>query len=278
MTSRDRILLMVVVGVAVLGCFWFAVLGPKRAEAGRLSAELTKQQERLDTAQASAAGAQRAKDQYVADYAAVARLGKAVPVNANVASLVYQLDSESRGAKIGFDAISVGGGSNGAAAAAAPATAAGTAPALPGGVTSAPFSLTFTGSFFDMESLLARVHSFVTVSNGNVQVSGRLLTINDIQLSAGAQDFSRIQATVSATAFQAAAAAAVPAVAAAGTTATATPASATSTPKAAGTTASSSGSSSASSGSSSSGTATTATTTTANTGTPPPAGNATGTN
>jgi Tfp pilus assembly protein PilO len=259
MMSRDRIVILVVIGVALLGGFWFAVLGPKRAEAGRLSAQLATEQQRLDKAQSSAAGVQRAKDQYAADYAAVANLGKAVPVDPNVPSLLYQLDAESKNAKVAFDSISVGGGGTGAtpAAAASPATGAS---ALPGGVTSAPFNFTFTGSFFDLQDLLDRINRFVTARNGAVQVSGRLLTIDDISLEMS--EFPSINATVRAVAYQAPKAA----VAAAGTAAPATPGAGAT---AASTQTASAGGSAPSAGNSSAGTQVAGTNTTASANTTP---------
>ena len=258
MTSRDRIVILVVLGVALLGGFWFAVLGPKRAEAGRLSAQLATEQQRLDKAQSSAAGVQRAKDQYVADYAAVANLGKAVPVDPNVPSLLYQLDAESKNAKVAFESISVGGGGTGAtpAAAASPATGAS---ALPGGVTSAPFNFTFTGSFFDLQDLLDRINRFVTAHNGAVQVSGRLLTIDDISLEMS--EFPNIKATVRAVAYQAPKAAV-----AAGTAAPATPGAGAT---AASTQTASAGGSAPSAGNSSAGTQVAGTNTTASANTTP---------
>lgn len=270
MTTRDRMILMVVVGAGLLAGFWFAVLGPKRAEATRLSEQLAAQQQRLDKARTGAADVQRAKDGYIADYAAVVNLGKAVPVNANVASLLFQLDSESRGAKVDFNSISAGtgAGKGTAGAAAASGAASPAAGALPGGVTPAPFNFTFTGSYFDLQKLLDRINGFVAVSNGGVQVSGRLLTINDIALSSSSNDFSKIQANISASAYQA------PAAQAAGTTA----AGAASAGTTAGGTATPAASTATASSTPASGTATASTgTTTSGSGSPTPSATAMGT-
>jgi hypothetical protein len=66
-----------------------------------------------------------------------------------------------------------------------------------------PFSFSFTGSFFDMEHLLDRVHHFVTAHDGRVKVHGRLLSISDITLNAAPTGFPKVQATISANAYQA---------------------------------------------------------------------------
>ena len=127
MTARDRIVVLVLAVVAALGGFWFLVISPKRDAIATADAELVTQQQRLDEARTLLATAQGAKSRYAADYAAVARLGKAVPADDNMASLVYDLQSVAVGAKVKFTSIKVGGASSGAAAAAGP-SASGSSP------------------------------------------------------------------------------------------------------------------------------------------------------
>ena len=239
MTSRDRIILLVLAVGGVLAGFWFGLLAPKREEARTLSAQLASQHQRLDRAQASAADAQRARDSYVADYAAFARLGKAVPAEDGVPSLVYELESVSRGSRIDFQSITSSGADAGATTSTStppsststtPSTSTSTAATSAGGatagVTPMPFGFTFTGSFFDMEHLLDRVNRFVTANDGKVKVHGRLLSITDISLSAAATGFPDVEAKISANAYQAPApqAAAAGGAGAAGTPGAATPA------------------------------------------------------
>ncbi len=125
MTGRDRIVVLIVAAVALLAGFWFVVLSPKRAEVKSVDAQIATATQRLDAARASVMQAQAAKRDYDSDYAAVARLGKAVPVDDNVPSLVYQLQSVSHNAKVDFRSFKLNGTGTGAAAApAAPAAAA----------------------------------------------------------------------------------------------------------------------------------------------------------
>ncbi|MGZ4279284.1 MAG: hypothetical protein ACXVFK_17990 [Solirubrobacteraceae bacterium] len=109
MTSRDRIVVIVVAAAALLAGFWFVVLSPKRAEVKAVDAQIASAQQRLDAARASVSQAQQAKRDYDTDYAAVARLGKAVPVDDNIPSLVYQLQSVSRNAKVDFRSFKLDG-------------------------------------------------------------------------------------------------------------------------------------------------------------------------
>lgn len=126
MTTRDRMLLVVIACVGVLAGFWFGVLAPKREDAKAIDGQIAQAQQRLDAARATAAQAEAAKRRYDADYATVARLGKAVPLNDNVPSLVYQLQSAARSSRVDFRSLQVAqsGGVTAAAPAAAPAPAA----------------------------------------------------------------------------------------------------------------------------------------------------------
>jgi hypothetical protein len=199
-TARDRILIFVVVGIAALGGFWFLVLSPKRAEVKGLDAKIASAQQVVAQAQATAQSAQQAKARYATDYATVVRLGKAVPADDDMPSLLYQLQSASSGSKVDFQSLALGGGAPTGAAAAASAT-----PLPPGAVVGAagfptmPFQFTFDGSFFDLAGLLRNVQRFVAVHGDKVSVRGRLLTIDGISLDP--TNFPSVKANISATAY-----------------------------------------------------------------------------
>jgi Tfp pilus assembly protein PilO len=89
----------------------------------------------------------------------------------------------------------------------APATQAATSTLPPGaavgsaGFPTMPFSFVFNGTFFDMERFLSEVQRFVRVNGNNVDVRGRLLSIDGFALNAGGKGFPSVRATVSATAY-----------------------------------------------------------------------------
>ena len=113
---------MVIGAVALLAAFWFLALSPERKNATAINTKIVAAQERRDTARQQAAAASAARARYDVDYATVAKLGKAVPADDDVASLVYQLNHVSTGNGIDFRSIKLT--SSGAAApAAAPAAA-----------------------------------------------------------------------------------------------------------------------------------------------------------
>jgi hypothetical protein len=125
MTTRDRLVIVGVLLAAALAGFWFLGLAPKRKEAADLQAQIATQTQQLTTAQAQAAAARQAKARYNDDYAAVAKLGKAVPKSDALPSLVYQLQSVAHSARIDFTSLKIsGGGGQGPTPAAAAAPAA----------------------------------------------------------------------------------------------------------------------------------------------------------
>jgi Type II secretion system (T2SS), protein M len=146
MTTRDRLVIVGVLLMAALAGFWFLGLAPKRKEAADLQAQIATQTQQLTSAQAQAVAARQAKARYNDDYAALAKLGKAVPKSDALPSLVYQLQSVAHSARIDFTSLKVaGGGGQGPApaAAAAPAASAGSGASNPsasasGGSSSTP--------------------------------------------------------------------------------------------------------------------------------------------
>jgi hypothetical protein len=237
-TARDRIVIGVVLAVAGMAGFWFLVLGPKRDEAGKLSAQIAQEQQRLDGARASAAAAEQARTRYGDDYATVARLGKAVTAQDDVASLVYQIESVAQRNGIDFRSIKLEPGTGVGAAPAptappaaqtadagaqaknigaqpAPAPAATSAPATqlgvaglppgasvgPAGFPLMPFSFNFDGSFFDMEDFLRSLDDFTQAKGNQINVRGRLLTIDSITLTASRKGFPNVSAQIKSNAF-----------------------------------------------------------------------------
>jgi Tfp pilus assembly protein PilO len=231
-TTRDRIILVVIALVGLVGGFWYLALTPKRDEAKDLSTKIGQAQQSLDAARRSQAEATTAKARYDADYAAVARLGKAVPVDDRVPSLMYQLQTAAHGANVNFLALKATGSvssstttsgvgavaaagsavkTNGATDPSAPTSAPATqaaAVALPPGATvgpagfpTMPFSFSFQGRYGDLRRFLAGVQRLVRVDGKDVRVNGRLMTIDAFAMSAGDGGFPQVKATLSATTY-----------------------------------------------------------------------------
>jgi len=240
-TPRDRAVVAVVGVFAVLGAFWFLALSPKRKAAQDLVAQVATQTQRLETAKQSAAAAAVSRDRYDRDYATVARLGKAVPVDDEVPSLVYQLETAAAKTNVDFRSMKLEAsqtapppapaaaavastkeqtpGSGAAAGSssttssttstttAAPATSAVAATLPPGasigpaGFPTMPFSFAFDGSYFGMEHFLRELNRFTRAQPDRIDVRGRLLTVDSVSLVAGRTGYPRVKAAISATAY-----------------------------------------------------------------------------
>jgi type II secretory pathway pseudopilin PulG len=227
-TARDRIVLVVLAAAALVAGFWFMALTPKRDEIGKLDGQISSEQQRLNTVRASLAQGQEAKDRYDADYAAVARLGNAVPADDHVPSLIAQLQSAAEGSHVDFRTLKVSSGGTAAAAptsgvgavaatgaqvngtdpkGGATATQAAAATLPPGAVVGAagfptmPFSFGFEGSFTSMRRFLSNVQRFVRVHGDAIVVDGRLMTIDGFALSAGRDGLPQVKGSLTATTY-----------------------------------------------------------------------------
>jgi hypothetical protein len=129
LTDRDRKIILMLVPLAIAAAYWFLLLAPKREESAAVSDQLEQVQTERDTAVQRATGLESAKKGFASDYATVIRLGKSVPTNVDMPSLLVQLDRAARGTGISFSSIKAGermsvAGATPAAAGASPATPA----------------------------------------------------------------------------------------------------------------------------------------------------------
>jgi hypothetical protein len=221
MSNRDRIVVGVVACLVAVAGFWFLALKPKREEVAAAGARAAEAQTRLQAATQALASASSAKASFVTDYATVARLSKAVPDDDDAASLVFQISAAARQAGIDFRSLTVGGsGAAAPAATPAPSTGAGSSksqadgsPAAPttalapgvvagaDGMNRLPFTFIFDGDYFALTRLLDLLRSFTTVRGDTVTVSGRLLTVEGVNLEEGRKGFPNVKATITATAY-----------------------------------------------------------------------------
>jgi type IV pilus assembly PilO-like protein len=180
MTGRDRMVVIGLVVLAVLGAAWVLVVSPERKQASKLSAQVAESQNQLSSAESQLASAKTAQSQYETAYASIVSLGKAVPPSEEVPSLIDQLAQASNDKAVDFSSIVSSTGS----ATTATASAATTAAATPAAFTQMPFTFIFNGSFFDLDHLFQQLTDFtLQTSSGSLEVSGRLLTVQSVKLA-----------------------------------------------------------------------------------------------
>jgi Tfp pilus assembly protein PilO len=196
MTRRDRIVIVVVAVVAAIAASWILVVSPKRDQAAKLQSKVATAQQKLTTAQTQLAQNAAASKQFASNYAALARLGEAVPASDDIPSLIIQLQDAADGARVDFQSLQNGSAAGGSAGAAAAASATPTT-----GPTSAQLSFSFSGSYFQLSNFFNKVQHFVTPTGNGVQVRGRLLSLNSVSLTPASGGFPQITAQITATVY-----------------------------------------------------------------------------
>jgi hypothetical protein len=202
MTGRDRIVLMCLIPLLVAVGGWMLVVSPERKKANSLGTQVSTAQAQLSSAETTLASAHAAQSQYPAAYSSVVSLGKAVPAEQEVPSLIYQLAQATGRHNVAFNSIVSTSASNGASASGGAASAASAA------FTAMPFTFIFDGGFFSLEHLFRQLTAFTThTGSGGLEVSGRLLTIQSVKLSPeaatapGKSKTQQLSGTIGATAY-----------------------------------------------------------------------------
>lgn len=198
MSRTYKILLVLVVAVLAGGGYWKLALAPKRAEAADLEERVSVAQAELAQQQALVNTYRGAQKSYKANYETVIRLGKAIPTDDDTRSLLVQLDTSAKRAGVDFDTINV----NGSTA----ADDTGAAPAAPGAINAGafsamPFSFGFTGTFASLEDFFARLERFVSLKGDSIEVNGRLVRIESINLAPSEDGWPGLGAQIGASAY-----------------------------------------------------------------------------
>jgi Tfp pilus assembly protein PilO len=199
MNSSNRAIAAIVCLAVLAFVFWTQLLSPKREEAKELGAQIEQVKSSLAQHEAEVAEAEDARDEFPVEYQRLVVLGKAVPGDDDVASLLVQLNRIADGAGGKFLNLKLNGNGGGEEAAAPPASggvesasptevAASLLPlgasVGPAGLGVMPYEVTFTGDFFKIADFIKGLDSLVKTSGETVTVDGRLLTIDGFSLEA----------------------------------------------------------------------------------------------
>lgn len=220
MTTRDRLVIMIVAGLVAVGAIWMLVIQPKRDESNALAGQVAAAQKQLDTARSLTATAAADRAAFASNYEAVAKLGEAVPSDDNTPSLLYQLQDAAHRAGVSFESLVLNAASSTSTPASttsssntsSSATGSSTSQAVtatlppgaavgPAGLPTVPFTFTFRGNFFHLANFFDRLERFVVATNRSVSVSGRLMSLNAISIAPASSGFPQMTATISATTY-----------------------------------------------------------------------------
>jgi hypothetical protein len=194
-----KILLVLVVAVLAGGGYWKLGLAPKRVQAADLEEQVAVAEGQVAQSQALVNTYRGAQKDYKVNYETVVRLGKAVPTDDDTRSLLVQIDTSAKRAGADFDAINVNGGGSTSPDAGEVAAAPGSVNA--GAFSAMPFSFGFTGTFSSLNDFFARLDRFVSLKGDSIEVSGRLVRIENLTLAAAGTGWPGLTATVGASAY-----------------------------------------------------------------------------
>jgi Tfp pilus assembly protein PilO len=208
MSSSNRIVVAMLAVVALAIAFWVLLLSPKKSEVAKLEDQAAKVNESLAVHRSEVAQGLAAERRFPAEYQQLVVLGKAAPADSETASLLVQLNRIAARAHVEFQTFKLeSGGAGGEEPAAAepsapePETGEGGAPSYPSatevaastlplgasigpaGLAVMPYSLTFHGSFAKIANFIHGLDALVKTKNAQVDVTGRLITINSFSLS-----------------------------------------------------------------------------------------------
>lgn len=161
---------------------WFLLVAPKRAEVARVQGEIAAAELQLAEARATA---NRPRDRGLAPVTDVVRLAKAMPSSAEQSSLVLELSSLARRAGVTLGSIAP-------EAAEVDST----------GATLVPVAVSVTGTYGRVTTFLRHARQLVRVRGGRVLASGRLFSVQGVELSESANGkFPMLDATITLHAF-----------------------------------------------------------------------------
>lgn len=214
-SSRMIVSILVLVGLAV--AFWMLVLAPKREEADRLGTEIQSLTASVEAARGEVAVATAAKRSFPADYRQLVVLGQAAPAGDETASLLVELEALAAAAGVRFKSMQLessgseasapelpppaapeasGAEGSGAVQAAATVPATELAASLlplgatvgPAGLYVMPYTLEFSGGYFQITDFLSEVNALVRPGEKGIAVHGRLVTIGGFSLESNSDE------------------------------------------------------------------------------------------
>jgi Tfp pilus assembly protein PilO len=218
MNSTNRAVAVGVAFVVLAFVFWTQLLSPKREEAKQLEAQVGQLQASLATHQVEIAEGEAAKREFSTEYQRLVVVGKAVPGDDDIASLLVQVNRLAGKADGSFRDIQLSAEGGGEEAAAAPPAAAGGEPASatevtasllplgasigPAGLAVMPYSVTFNGNFSEIANFIKGLDSLVDTKDEEVIVDGRLVTVDGFSLQADPdKGFPALQASFALTTY-----------------------------------------------------------------------------
>jgi Tfp pilus assembly protein PilO len=221
MRRNELTIVLTLAVIGMIAAFWLLVISPKRDQAASLTQDIDGLQVSLAEAEETAAAGEQARDDFRLNYRSLVVLGKAVPADGDQAGLLVQVLRLADRSGVEFRSIGLSASAQSTAAPAptpsssesptppatpsaesvedtgTPVASSSTAPATeaaaatlpigasvgPAGLPVMPYDLKFTGDFSQIATFLESLDEMVQMPHGEVDVTGRLLTVDGFELA-----------------------------------------------------------------------------------------------
>ena len=162
--------------VAALG--YFALIGPKRSEASRLTADIATVEQTISEYRLA-----NRNPQQPIEFAELFALTKAMPDTEDVPGILLELSRVAGDAGISITSVYP-------------------SEAQPiGGYERLPVEVTFEGDFYNLSDFVYRLRTLVSVRDGKLEANGRLFAVDSVKFFESQKKFPALQATLTLTAF-----------------------------------------------------------------------------
>jgi type IV pilus assembly protein PilO len=174
------IAIVVVALLVVSAAGYFLLISPQRAKSSELAQEADAVRTQIQALRIANAQVQNVEPIRVAD---LFRVTKAMPDTDDMPGVLLELNGIARETGIRFESI----------------TPQETTDA--GGYLRRPIDLVFDGNYYELSDFLFRLRSLVRVRGGQLEATGRLFTVNNLNFVESEHEFPRIKATLNVSAY-----------------------------------------------------------------------------
>lgn len=164
--GREIYIITAVVAVVLILAWYFLLFSPTKQKLGDLDQQIQSSQSALSVAQQEVVKLTAYKKTAPQSRAEIVRLGKMLPESEGIPGLIIELTKTADASGVSVTSIARGT----------------TTPGNPFGIQQ--LNLQVTGRYFDVEDFLYRLEEYVAFRNASFRVTGRLLQVTTLNLSA----------------------------------------------------------------------------------------------
>lgn len=198
MTKRDRMMILGVLVVVLLGGFWLMLLSPQRKATAEAETQVATAQAALDAAQQKLTAGKQAQEKFRRDRTDIVKLGRVVPETDDVPTLLTQLQAIADRHDVKFVAYAIDSNASASQQSSSSDSAQSTTPTetgtrstdsvaplyapgsieIDGGLGRTPIVIELRGTYFNLEKYLRAVQRFAVLSAKQTTTNGRLVIVD----------------------------------------------------------------------------------------------------